>query len=50
MLPYEEDLAAVIAFQLAHITLGHHIDTRYAFSDRLLFPDEATFQHISMNH
>jgi hypothetical protein len=50
VLPYEEDLAAVIAFQLAHITLGHHIDTRYAFSDRLLFPDEATFQHISMNH
>ena len=50
VLPYEEDLAAVIAFQLAHITLGHHIDTRYAFSDRLLFPDEATFQHISMSH
>jgi hypothetical protein len=50
VLPYEEDLAAVLAFQLAHITLGHHIDTRYAFSDRLLFPDEATFQHISMGH
>lgn len=50
VLPYEEDLAAVIAFQLAHITLGHHIDTRYAFNDRLLFPDESTFQRISMNH
>jgi hypothetical protein len=50
VLPYEEDLAAVIAFQLAHITLGHHIDTRYAFNDRLLFPDEATFQRINMNH
>ena len=50
VLPYEEDLAAVLAFQLAHITLGHHIDTRYAFSDRLLFPDEATFQHINMGH
>jgi hypothetical protein len=49
-LPYEEDLAAVIAFQLAHITLGHKIDTRFAFSDRLLFPDEATFQRINMNH
>jgi hypothetical protein len=49
-LPYEEDLAAVIAFQLAHITLGHKIDTRFAFSDRLLFPDESTFQHINMNH
>lgn len=50
VLPYEEDLAAVLAFQLAHITLGHHIDTRYAFNDRLLFPDQATFQRITMNH
>jgi hypothetical protein len=30
--------------------MGHHIDTRYAFNDRLLFPDEATFQKIDMNH
>jgi hypothetical protein len=50
VLPSEEDLAAVLAFQLAHITLGHHIDTRYAFNDRLLFPDEATFQRITMSH
>ena len=41
VLPFEEDLAAVLAFQLAHITMGHHIDTRYAFNDRLLFPDQA---------
>ena len=50
VLPYEEDLAAVLSFQLAHIALGHHIDTRYAFNDRLLFPDEVTFQRITMNH
>ncbi|MBX6360260.1 hypothetical protein [Pseudacidobacterium ailaaui] len=50
VLPTEEDLAAVISFQLAHIVLGHHIDTRYAFNDRLLFPDEATFQRINMSH
>lgn len=50
VLPNEEDLAAVISFQLAHILLGHHIDTRYAFSDRLLFPDEAAFKRIDMNH
>jgi hypothetical protein len=50
VLPYEEDLAAVLSFQLAHITLGHHFDTRYAFNDRLLFPDEVTFQRITMNH
>ena len=36
--------------ELAHIMLGHHIDTRYAFNDRLLFPDESTFQRISMFH
>jgi hypothetical protein len=50
VLPNEEGLAAALAFQLAHITLGHHIDTRYAFNDRLLFPDELTFQRITMNH
>jgi Peptidase family M48 len=50
VLPYEEDLAAVLSFELAHIVLGHHIDTRYAFNDRLLFPDEATFQRINMQH
>ncbi len=50
VLPSEEDLAAAISFQLAHIVLGHHIDTRYAFNDRLLFPDEAAFERINMNH
>jgi hypothetical protein len=30
--------------------MGHHIDTRYAFNDRLLFPDTVTFQKINMNH
>jgi hypothetical protein len=50
VLPSEEDLAAVLSFQLAHIVLGHHIDTRYAFNDRLLFPDEASFTKFNMNH
>ncbi len=50
VLPTEEDLAAVISFQLAQIVEGHHIDTRYAFNDRLLFPDTSTFQRITMNH
>jgi len=50
VLPSEEDLAAVLSFQLAQIALGHQIDARYAFDDRLLFPDEATFQQIRMNH
>jgi hypothetical protein len=46
----EATIASVISVQLAHIMLGHHIDTRYAFNDRLLFPDEATFQRIDMYH
>jgi hypothetical protein len=50
VLPSEPDLAAFLSFQLAHIVLGHHIDTRYAFNDRLLFPDEATFERIHMSH
>ena len=49
-LPNEESFAAVIAFELAHVALGHHIDTRYAFNDRLLFPDESSFKQIKMNH
>jgi hypothetical protein len=49
-LPSEEALASVLSFQLAHIVLGHHIDTKYAFNDRLLFPDESTFERIHMQH
>jgi hypothetical protein len=49
-LPNEESIASVVAMELAHIVMGHHIDTRYAFNDRLLFPDESTFQRIDMYH
>jgi len=49
-MPSEEAFASVVAMELAHIAMGHHIDTRYAFNDRLLFPDESTFQRIDMNH
>jgi hypothetical protein len=49
-LPNEEAIASVVAMELAHVAMGHHIDTRYAFNDRLLFPDETTFQRIAMNH
>ena len=46
----EATIASVISLELAHIALGHHIDTRYAFNDRLMFPDEASFRRINMNH
>jgi hypothetical protein len=49
-LPSEEAIASVVAMELAHIVMGHHIDTRYAFNDRLLFPDESTFRKIDMYH
>ena len=46
----EATIASVIALELAHIALGHHTDTSYAFDDRLMFPDEASFQRINMYH
>jgi hypothetical protein len=49
-MPSEEAIASVVAMELAHVQLGHHIDTRYAFNDRLMFPDEASFQRIDMYH
>lgn len=44
------NLYAVIAFQLSHIILGHRLDTKYAFNDRLLFPDTSAFSRIPMHH
>jgi hypothetical protein len=32
---------------LAHIALGHKIDTKLAFTDRFFFPDPDTFQRMS---
>jgi len=44
------DLDALLAFQLAHIILDHRLDTKYAFSDRLLFPSTSVFEGIPMHH
>ena len=44
------NLNALLAFQVAHIVLGHHIDTKYAFSDRLMFPTESAFDRLPMHH
>ncbi|MGO8718408.1 MAG: hypothetical protein ACLQMO_04215 [Acidobacteriaceae bacterium] len=49
-LPYEEDLAAVIAFQLAHLELGHKVDTEFAFPDNLMFADQATIRRVPLHH
>jgi hypothetical protein len=44
------NLNAILAFQIAHIILGHRLDTKYAFNDRLLFPSTSVFQRIPMHH
>ncbi len=44
------NLYAILAFQLAHIISGHRLDTKYAFNDRLLFPDNSAFKKIPMHH
>jgi Zn-dependent protease with chaperone function len=48
VLPDEASLAMVISHELAHIALGHSVNTKYAFSDRMIFPDEQVLQRISM--
>ncbi|MHB8301597.1 MAG: hypothetical protein ACYDC6_01980 [Acidobacteriaceae bacterium] len=49
-LPYEEDLASVLSFQLAHLVLGHKVDTEFAFPDNLMFADQATIRRIPLHH
>jgi len=44
------NLNALLAFQLAHVITGHRLDTKYAFNDRLLFPDNSSFKRIPMHH
>jgi hypothetical protein len=48
VLPDEASLAMVLAHELAHITLGHEIDTMYSFNDRMLFEDPQAFEKIVM--
>lgn len=46
VLPDEAALAAILARELGHIVLGHHVDTRFAFNDRFFFPDAETFRRL----
>ena len=50
VLPDEASLAAVLAHELGHIVLGHSLDTKYAFSDRMIFADPQSFQRIKLRH
>src|ERR1035438_1284810 len=46
VLPDEASLAMVLAHELAHIALGHALDTKFAFNDRMFFPDPQTFERL----
>lgn len=50
VLPDEASLAMVLSHELAHITLGHNLGSKYAFTDRMLFSDEATYQSLGFRH
>jgi len=46
VLPDEASLAMIMAHELSHIVLGHKLDTKLAFNDRMFFPDENSFQRL----
>jgi hypothetical protein len=51
VLPDEASLAMVVAHELSHIALDHQvIDTRYAFADRLMIPDNQLLQAVQVKH
>jgi hypothetical protein len=47
VLPDEASLAMVLARELGHIALGHQLDTKFAFNDRMFFADEDTFSNLN---
>jgi Peptidase family M48 len=50
VLPDEASLAMVLSHELSHIVLGHHFDTKLAFNDKLLFPDQESFKRLDFRH
>jgi hypothetical protein len=50
VLPDEASLAMVLSHELAHILLGHNHGEKYAFSNVMLFSDEATYQNLGFRH
>ena len=49
VLPDEASLAMVLSHELGHVVLGHKLDTKMAFNDRMFFPDEKTFQTMEFS-
>jgi hypothetical protein len=48
VLPDEASLAMVLAHELAHIVLGHRLDSKYAFNDRLQVSDEELLSNLDL--
>jgi hypothetical protein len=46
VLPDEASLAMVLAHELGHVISGHELDTRYAFTDRVLVADRDAMQQF----
>jgi hypothetical protein len=46
VLPDEASLAAIIAHELGHVLLGHHMDTQFGFLNHLRFDEKETFSHF----
>ena len=50
VLPDEASLAMVLSHELAHIALGQNVGSKYAYNDRMLFDDEATYSNLGFRH
>jgi hypothetical protein len=50
VLPDEASLAMVLSHELAHIVLGHNLGSKFAFDDRMLFDDQATYKNMGFKH
>ena len=48
VLPDEASLAVVLAHELSHIALGHRLDAKYAFNDRLQVSDEDLLDSLDL--
>jgi hypothetical protein len=49
VLPDEASLAMMLSHELAHVALGHKLNTKFAFTDRFFFPDPVTFERIDFS-
>jgi hypothetical protein len=49
VLPDEASLAMILAHELGHIALGHKLDTRYAFNDRMQVSDEDLLKSLDVS-